>query len=71
MSFLKEIEHQAAEIGLTLVSFWQPWVVWKYRRELAHVQAELAAGGVEFDMRSLWLKEHVTSEIGLQPEGNR
>jgi len=46
---LKEIKRQAPEISMTLVSFWQPWVVIKYRKELAQMRKELLAAGIEVE----------------------
>lgn len=49
MSLLKEIKRQAPEISLNLVSFWQPWVMLKFRKELARMRAELVATGIEVE----------------------
>ncbi len=44
---LKEIKKQSPEIDITLVGFWQPWVMWKFREELESMGSDLSAAGIE------------------------
>lgn len=49
ISLLREIKRQAPEIDLTLVAFWQPWVVSRYKRELAEMHSELGLSGIRME----------------------
>jgi glycosyltransferase involved in cell wall biosynthesis len=46
ITLLKQIRREAPDVEIDLVAYWQPWVAWKFRREIADMRAELAAAGV-------------------------
>lgn len=49
ISLLKEVKRQAPEFDLTLISFWQPWVAVKFKKELAQLRGELSASGIQVE----------------------
>lgn len=55
-SLLREIARQDPDIQVELISFWQPWVARKFRREIAEVRSELQAAGIRvYDMPWAWI----------------
>jgi glycosyltransferase involved in cell wall biosynthesis len=46
LSLLKQIRRSASDVCVDLVAYWQPWVAWKFRREIRAMRAELAEAGV-------------------------
>ncbi len=45
-SLLKEVSYQNPLITVELIAFWQPWVAWRYRREICILSAELEEAGI-------------------------
>jgi glycosyltransferase involved in cell wall biosynthesis len=50
MLLLKEIKSQAPDMELVLISFWQPWVVWKFGKQLDRMKAEMAGAGIGMEV---------------------
>jgi len=49
ISLLKEIKRQSPDIDLSLVAYWQPWVVLKFNKELQHMKLELIESGIKLE----------------------
>lgn len=46
ISLLKEIKRQAPEIDITLIMYWQPWVAFKYRKDITNMRNELSKNDI-------------------------